>query len=186
MEGDSMRKINAILALLAALLFFDHAVFGGLLSLGAEIEVKKPIALVLTAVAAVHGIISLIVTFKKGKTTARPGASYWKENLTYWSRRISGIVILLVLLFHGHAMVIGSDGIRKIDKMQPAGGVINMLLPVSVCIHLLTNVRPMLIALGIRITKTKLIVIRILIIAVCCFALYGMASKMISAIPAQH
>ena len=72
------------------------------------------------------------------KTKAR----YNKENRTFWLRRTTGVLILVLVLFHFYAMGRGSDGIPRIAHMGMPGSLATILLAVSVMIHIDINLEP--------------------------------------------
>ena len=170
-----MRKYNAILSTVITLLLIDHFVFGSLYLMGANVAVAKPIINLAAILIAVHAVISTVLTIKAVRVSVGPG-SYFKENFDFWLRRITGVLILVLLFIHGHVMH-GHDGMTE---MGFVGKLANTLFPVVVCIHLIGNVRPLLIASGIRVKRTRVIIIKVIIVALCAFALLGVIMKAVS------
>ena len=112
------------------------------------------------------------------RAVRRSGVSYWKENRLFWVRRLSGFalmafIIVHVLIFHGQ-MVGGGYLLNRFDV--PAL-ISQILMVVSLLLHLVTNIRPMKIAFGlsdkrnIR-TDIALILSILLLIAGAAFVVY--------------
>ena len=98
-----MRKYNAVLSMGILVLFLVHAIAGGLQMAGflpGGSQVMKVLAWVMLGLIAVHIVIGCKLTADTLRAIKRSGASYFKENQLFWTRRISGFTILIPLVMH--------------------------------------------------------------------------------------
>ncbi len=143
-----MRKWNAILTLLIFLLFLLHAVFGSLQMMGAGNTAFKSLSWVAVGLIVVHTLIGLKLTWETLQAQRRTGVFYWKENKLFWARRISGLTILLLLFCHVTAFGYTKDGAYRLFWFTAGKLTVQLLLLLAVGVHILTNVKPLLIAFG--------------------------------------
>ena len=177
-----MRKFNAILVLIIILLLIDHLVFGSLYMLGVNVKVFIPIALLLIALVLIHAVVSMIITVRAEKVGIKTHARYNKENKEFWLRRSSGMAILFFALAHFYSMIKNEKGIPNIARMPRIFNLTLPLLIFSVLLHLIANVRPMLIALGVRGIDKKEKIIKIIILLIMLFGLYANVTFVLSKI----
>ena len=150
-----MRKFNSILAAAILVLFIVHGFLGVLTMVDAVVIITKHMARFMLALIAIHTVLSCILTAKAIKTWKVTGAPYFKENALFWARRLSGFAIMILIAFH---MTSFMSTTPKTFTLPYFGGSLltaNILLVVSVAVHVITNVKPMLIAFGIRSLKPK-------------------------------
>ena len=167
-----MRKINSILTILILLLFADHAIFGTLNTLG-KAKVLLPIARILGIVVILHAIISIILTIRAAKVSIRTKAPYNKENQEYWMRRWTGLAILF--FFIGHLAIVKKQKGQafKIATAKPIGKISFILFVASIAAHLVINIKPLLISLGVKSHKTINTILNILYAAICAGAVFA-------------
>lgn len=149
-----MRKINAILGMVIFALFLLHIIIGSLqlsgLIPGGNIVMKAGSWLLIAAVG-VHTVIGIKLTVDTLTAIKRSGASYFSENKLFWIRRISGLSVMFfiaahIMLFMGH----GSGGAFRLNVFDLPQLIMSILLVISVLVHTVTNIRPLMIALGSR------------------------------------
>lgn len=169
-KGNLMRKLNTILAAVITILFLDHIVFAALYLMGFPVKVFGPMAIFMIVLVLIHGVLSMILTVNAEKTGMKTKARYNKENRTFWLRRTTGVLILVLVLFHFYAMGRGSDGIPRIAHMGMPGSLATILLALSVMIHININLEPLCISLGIRNYKKLLPVLKVLVFVLCLLA----------------
>lgn len=150
-----MRKINSILTALILVLFIAHGLLGSLNMLDIAVVITKHMARFMLLMIAVHTVLSGILTAKAFKTWKVTGAPYFKENTLFWARRISGVAIMLLLAFHVLAFTSVKSGIFMLSFFGGFQLATNILLLISIAVHVITNVKPMLISLGIRSLKPR-------------------------------
>lgn len=149
-----MRKINAILGPAILALFLLHIIIGSLqlagLIPGGNIVMKAGAWLLIAAVCA-HTVIGIILTVDTVKAIKKSGASYFRENKLFWIRRISGFAVMFfiaahIMIFMGHE----SGGSFRLNLFDLPQLIMSILLVLSVLLHIVTNIRPLMIAFGAR------------------------------------
>ena len=168
-----MRKFNTILVLIIMILLLDHIIFGGLHLLGAGTNVFKPVALLMLILVFIHAVVSMIITIRAEKAGMKTKARYNEENKQFWSRRTSGMAIVVFALMHAHSMIKDENGVPNIARLPKFFNLALPLLILSVGLHLISNVKPLLISLGIKIGK-KEIIINIIILLITLFAMFAL------------
>ena len=146
-----MRKWNGILTAVILALFLLHGILGGFQLLGVGSTALKTIAWGNVGLILIHTVIGLRLTAHTLKVWKRTGVSYFKENKLFWARRISGFAIMALLVFHRIAFSsTGTGGGYRLPWFTGARLAAQILLVAAIALHVITNVRPMLITFGIR------------------------------------
>ena len=166
-----MRKINTILVLIIMLLLTDHIVFACMHLLGLNAGVLKPLAMMMMLFTVLHAIVSLIVTIRAEKVGINTKARYSKENKEFWARRVSGMFILVLALLHGYIMFKNEKGVPRIASMPKVLSFATPLLIIFILIHIMTNVKPLLISLGVKNIDKKERIIKLILTVFLLFAL---------------
>lgn len=163
-----MRKANAIVTSGMLLCFVLHAIFGSLQLFGvAGSEGTHILGYITLSLCAVHVAIGLWLTAVGLYAGKKGGKSYFKNNMLFWARRISGLPIILTIVFHVCTINIGS---APRLAMQ-------ILLAITIAFHVILNVKPVLISFGIKTLRSHtaglaLIVSLVLLLAVVAFIVY--------------
>ena len=150
-----MRRFNAILTALILALFLIHAVLGGFQLLGVGNTAAKATAWVAVALIAVHTAIGVKYTADTLRVWKKTGVSYFKENQLFWARRISGFAIMVLLFFHLTAFGDSGSGAYRLKWFDTAKLTTQLLLVAAIALHVITNVKPLLISFGIRSLKPR-------------------------------
>ena len=145
-----MRKWNALLSLAALVLLAVHGVLGSFQLLGAEIVPPKALPRLVLSLLILHGAIGLKYTIDSLRVWKKTGAGYFQENRLFWARRISGFAILFFLLFHVGSFGTVIGGVFQLQRFTHGKLILHLLLAASLAVHLLTDLRPLMISLGIR------------------------------------
>ena len=146
-----MRKWNAIISALILAAFLIHGISGGLILTGqmaggaAWLTAVTHIMLTLIAVHAVIGIALTVKAYRKRV----PGAEYRKENRIYRARRYSGFAMILLIGWHVLIFMGKSGEAYRLNLFAMPQLTGSILLVLSLLVHLLTNIRPLLISFGI-------------------------------------
>ena len=135
-----MRKWNAVLSLAALVLFLIHGIAGSFLLLGPGSTALKVLARGMAVLVLIHTCIGIKYTADSLRVWRRTGAGYFRENQVFWARRISGLAILVFLLFHMTAFSAESEGFYRLQWFN-AG---------KLAVHILTNIRPLMLSLGVK------------------------------------
>ena len=149
-----MRKLNIVLVICIIVSLLLHAITGSMQLVGASVVPQKTIARVTVVFVCAHMIVSLILTVQSLIAMKRSGAGYFKDNLLFWARRISGLTIPIPLIMH-LAIFMARDVEAYRLKAFTTGRLISQLLLVAaIALHVLCNVKPALISLGIKDRKS--------------------------------
>ncbi len=143
-----MRKWNHILARIIIGLFLLHGLMGSLMLLGISTISFAPLSWALFAAVIVHGIFGVLSTIPSLISAKAAGRWYLRQNAAFWTKRISGIAIGLLLIFHVGAYTIRTDGRFFLKEFTMCRMVLQILLILSVFVHLAVSIKSMLIAKG--------------------------------------
>ena len=149
-----MRRLNGILAFTAIILFVVHGVMSSLLMMDVTEVVVKALPHAVVAIVGVHALISLGYTIRALCVARRTHAPYFRENRLFWARRISGFAVLCLLAFHMFAFTVNNGAFRLIP-FDTVRFVMQLLFLLSVAVHVISNVKPVLISLGARKLRQK-------------------------------
>ena len=146
-----MRKINAVLSALIIILFGIHGIAGAFQLFGVfggGNSVLEIMSYILLSAICVHALIGVKLTFDTLSSMRKSGVSYFKENAWFWIRRISGFSVLLFAAWH--VIIFTSSGgadfrLHDFGALQLAASI---LLAVSVVIHVVSNIKPLIISFG--------------------------------------
>ena len=150
-----MRKLNAILAMVILALFVLHAVLGSFQLAGWGAVTSKWLTHGLLTLIVCHVLLSFRLTWDALRVWKKTGAPYFRQNALFWARRLSGVAIMALLAFHLTAFSYTVDGafrLRWFDAFKLAS---QLLLVLAVGVHIITNVKPALIAFGVRKLKPR-------------------------------
>jgi succinate dehydrogenase/fumarate reductase cytochrome b subunit len=147
-----MRKGNALVSVAILILFLLHAVGGsfqlmGLMPGGSAL--MEALAWIMVILVAVHMLIGIVLTGKTVHSLRKSGVHYFKENLVFWIRRISGFALMLLVFLHFALFVQTGEGIFRLHDFDMPQLVGQALMLLALAIHLLCNIRPLAIALGL-------------------------------------
>lgn len=95
-----MRKINGIIAAVVLVMFVVHGVFGALNMMNIAPIIVKWLSYTMLALIAIHAVISVGLSVRSVRTAIKTKAPYFTKNRLFWSRRISGLLILALVAFH--------------------------------------------------------------------------------------
>lgn len=149
-----MRKTNAIITAAIMLLFLIHAVAGGFQLAGwlpGGSVLLKTAAWTMTALVGVHIVIAVKLTADTLRALKSSGVSYFRENKLFWLRRLSGIAVMLfmlahVLIFNGR----GSGSSYRLSLFEGPQLASQILLVISLALHMISNVKPLLFSFGVK------------------------------------
>lgn len=143
-----MRKINSILSIVVFSIFVLHMIAGGLLMANAIPYIPAlhhSLSGLLAAAALLHTVIAVKLTADTLVAVKKSGVSYMKENTIFWARRASGFAVMAFIIVHSLIFIFekGEPG-----SFTPAELACSIMLSVSVLVHVVTNIRPLMTALG--------------------------------------
>ena len=143
-----MRRWNNILVRIIIVLFLIHALLGSLMLLGVSTISFTPLSWLLLVIVIIHGIIGMIMTLKAVTSGKKSGRWYLRQNAAFWTKRVSGICILLLLVFHVTAYTTSVNGRFFLKEFTLIRLLSQILFVLAIFIHLVVSIKSMLIAKG--------------------------------------
>ncbi len=150
-----MRKINGIIAMLVLVLFLIHGLLGALNLMNIATVIVKVLSHTMLCLIIVHAIISFGLTVRSVKTAIKTKAPYFRQNRLFGARRISGVLILALVFFHMTAFGYTSGGVFRLVPFDVFRLITQVLFILSIAVHIITNVKPVLITFGVKKLRPK-------------------------------
>lgn len=149
-----MRKFNAFLTAAMMLTFLAHAIFGAFQLFGIGDNALKVLARITVVLAAVHAVLGVIMTVQTLYAQKKAGVRYFMRNKLFWIRRISGFIIAVLLVFHITAFMAKPAGdAYRLATFNTFKLITQILLVLSIAVHVISNIKPALMAFGIKSLK---------------------------------
>ena len=175
-----MRRINAVISMAVIALFLLHAVVGGFITWGVfdgGSTFMKIMARIMVTLIGVHLVIGTKLTADTLKALKRSGAHYFKENKLFWIRRMSGFAVMVFIVIHIMIFMGKQGGVYRLNFFGAAELVSQILMVLSIALHVLTNVKPLMLGFGTRSWKEMgldlaLILTGVLLFSGVCFVIY--------------
>ena len=146
----NLRKINMFLVIGMLVTFLAHAISGSLRLAGAGISPETLSAHLCEGFIGLHVIVTTILTVQTLRARRLSGAGYFRENSTFWARRISGFAVLIPLLAHLYIFMDAPTDPVRLNVFTTGRLISQILLVATLAVHIISNVRPALISFGIR------------------------------------
>ena len=150
-----MRRINGILAVAVLIMFIVHGIFGALNMMNIAPLIAKVLSHTMLTLIAVHAVISVGLSVQSVRTAVRTKAPYFKMNRLFWARRISGVLIMTLVFFHMTAFGYTEGGVFRLVPFDLPRFILQMLFLLSVSVHVISNVKPVLITFGAKRLRPK-------------------------------
>jgi succinate dehydrogenase/fumarate reductase cytochrome b subunit len=147
-----MRKGNAVVSGAILIMFLIHAVAGSFQMMGimpGGSALMEALAWLMVVLVAVHVLIGIVLTVKTVHILRKSGVHYFKENIVFWIRRISGFALMLLVFLHFAVFVQTGEGIFRLSDFDVPQLVGQVLMLLALAIHLLCNIRPIAVSLGL-------------------------------------
>ena len=165
-----MRKLNTILGPVLIILLLIHIISGSMQMasiIPGGSEIRNALSIALLAVAGIHALIGIKLTIDTFIISKKGGKSPFRNNETFWIKRISGFAILILVVYHV-IVFSGSEGeVFRLNSFHLVQLIAHIVLTAALLIHLLVSIKPLCAALGIadrRFVKDILIVLSILML----------------------
>lgn len=168
-----MRKLNMFLVQGILVTFLIHAIMGGLQLAGASADAHKTVARICAGLIVAHMLVTVVLTYRTLHARRISGAGYFRQNLTFWIRRISGLAILPPLIAHLLIFRASQGGAYRLQVFDRGRMISQILLVAAMALHVLTNIRPLLISMGVK--DTRSFATDLLLILSALFLLFGLA-----------
>lgn len=159
-----MKKINTIISLFLTFFVIIHGVLASLLMLGI---MKKPLpipAFICLGLFVIHIILSIILTLSTVKKAKSSGDVSGIKNKMFIVRRLSGVIMILLLISHLFTYLRPFTGTFPITQL-----ILLLLLIISLVIHIVTNIKPLMESLGLENAKVINILSSILVTVILIF-----------------
>ncbi|MDR0912740.1 MAG: hypothetical protein LBM96_09110 [Methanobrevibacter sp.] len=145
-----LRKFNIILSIVLILVVLLHGTIGSLILSNVLTYVDmKIISWLAVVLLVIHTILGIIFTKDAIVSVKGEGKWYLKQNSLFWTRRISGILIIVLLFFHISLFGGMINGQYVLYEFNIIRLIAQILLIVALFVHIFVNVEPMLSSLGI-------------------------------------
>ena len=145
-----MRKVNAIVSASMLVCFVLHAVLGVLTMAGATNDASRILGWITFALMGIHVVIGFILTTQTLVACKRSGTHYFRGNELFWARRLSGLLILVLMAFHIGAFSTTASGVIRLEVFTAARLATQILLVLSIALHVVINVKPLLLSFGVK------------------------------------
>ena len=145
-----MRRINIFVIIGIIITFIFHAVSGSIRLFGADAGSAQLSARLCMFLVLVHVIITTILTVRTLLTIKKSGRGYFRENLLFWARRISGFALLIPLVMHLLVFSGTGDEAYRLVFFHSGRLISQILMAAALALHILTNIHPLLIGLGAK------------------------------------
>ena len=146
-----MRKLNTIVSLFLIILFLIHTIAGSFQMMkiipGGN-ELMKNLSYFMLFLIGVHIIIGIKLTIDSVKIGKKSGKFYFRENAIFWTRRITGFAMILLIICHV-ALFTSNGMVFRLNDFNEVQLVLSIFLVLALLIHILANIRPLLISFGI-------------------------------------
>ena len=77
-------------------------------------------------------IVTGVMTWRTLRAMRRAGAGYFRDNLMFWARRISGLAIMALLVFHLYAFSYTAEGVFRLRWFTGARLATQLMLLASI------------------------------------------------------
>lgn len=148
-----MRKLNIFLVIGMLVTFLAHGIMGAIKLFGADANSLKPAAVACLCFMTAHVIVTSVLTVQTLHARRISGAGYFKDNLLFWARRVSGFAILIPLVMHLLIFSSPDSGAFRLQAFTEGRMISQILLAAALACHVLTNIEPALISFGVKDTK---------------------------------
>ncbi|WP_294470560.1 pilus assembly protein PilX [uncultured Ruminococcus sp.] len=182
-----MRRVNAVISMLILALFLFHGVVGGF-QLAGVMEggnaLMQNLAHIMEAMIGLHLLIGTKLTVDTVIAMKKSGTHYYKENRLFWLRRVSGFACMVFIALHIMLFVGKNDGVYRLNFFGGLQLATQILLVLSIAVHVISNAKPMLLSFGTKSYKElgidlAVILSGILLFTGVCFVIYYFRWKMI-------
>ena len=128
----------------------------------------------LLVLTGIHALIGIILTIKTVYTAKKAGVFYLSENMLFFVRRISGLALVIFIAIHAFIfMGVGSEAGYTLKLFDLTALVSQILMVITLFLHLCTNIAPLRIALGLsdkRDLKMDVVIVISILLFICAAA----------------
>lgn len=143
-----LRKLNTIVARIIILLLILHAILGSLMMAGVITFTSKGLSHTLEAFVWLHALISIILSIPSVRAGIKSGKWYFRENAAFWSMRITGIAMAILIILHFRMFTVRVNGYLFLEEFGFFKVIMMLLLMMCIVIHGTLGIRSSLIKKG--------------------------------------
>ena len=148
-----MRKINAVISALVLILFIAHGIYGAFvmtdITAGGTFISTMLSHLLLLTLTSIHALIGIVLTVKSIFAMKKSGVFYFKENKRFLAVRISGIAIMCLIAAHVVLFMGKNEESFRLNLFDEASLVMSLFLVLSIAVHIICNIAPLFMSLGL-------------------------------------
>ncbi len=144
-----MRKCNTILSRVIIILVLLHAFMGSMTLLGISTVSFWQLSWLLLLAVLLHAVFGIVSTIPTIRSAKRGGRWYLRENAVFWIKRLSGIVVLILTVFHLSAYNASVNGVFFRREFTTCYMVSQLVFVMAIFVHLTVSLKSMLIAKGV-------------------------------------
>ncbi|WP_409200330.1 pilus assembly protein PilX [Methanobrevibacter sp. DSM 116169] len=150
-----LKKLNLFISIILIILVLIHGIVGSTILLRVFYIDLKDISWLAFDLILIHTVFGIIFTILPILSRKNNEKLYLKENRLFWIRRISGLLMLVLLCFHFYLFGGMENGQYVLYEFNIISLIIQILLTITLFVHIISNIRPMLNSLGIINYKKK-------------------------------
>lgn len=146
-----MRRWNARIGALLLILLVIHLVTGAFQVMGliqGGQTWRAVLSWAMLCLLAVHAVLGILLTRDSLRSGKKKGTRYVRQNARFWISRISGFVMVFLAAWHVLFFIGADGGAFRLKLFGPGQLAASILLIAALLCHILTNIRPLIIALG--------------------------------------
>lgn len=165
-----MRRIHTLVAAALTVVVLLHALCGSFLLLGTSRRPMVFLAWLAAGLLGLHVGFSLVLTGQTWRSLRCRSRRYIRLNRAFWLRRISGLAILVLLVFHIGMFGLTEDGTYFLLPFTAVKLAAHLLLIAALTLHIAVNLKPLCLALGCSQLDWQSRSIRLVLLVFCGFA----------------
>ena len=150
-----MKRANALISAAILVLFVIHGLGNALQLMDVGSIVPALIGWAMLALVGVHAVIGVVLTAQTMREQKRAAASYPGLNRRFWVVRISGFALVVLLAFHVFLFGGETGEYVRLAFFGHAELVMHLLMVAALAVHVLCNLEPLLIDLGVPVPRGR-------------------------------
>lgn len=146
---DRLRAANAVVSALMMALFLLHGVGNAFQMMGVGTPLSKALSHTLVVLCVMHAVIGIVLTVDTVRAQREAGTSYPMLNKRFWIVRASGLAIAVLMVAHVAIFLKPAGDVVRLSFFGMHQLVLSLLLVLALAIHVLANMEPLMVSLGI-------------------------------------
>lgn len=145
------------LAMLLTVLLILHGVAGAFMLFEVHTLVLKPLSYTLLGAFLLHALLGIIFTADACTSKLKGGKWYTGANAGYWVKRLTGIIMLVMVWIHMQTWTYTINGHVYLQNFTPLRFASQILFFTAIFLHLAVSIRPFLVKKGVMKFKERTI-----------------------------